>query len=113
MNVLSIARFKSINLTYNSFTTESGEIIYAPKVVLTTGTFLQGEIHIGNVGSFYFTLTIYLKIKLLILFWLGKTMYPSGRFGEAPSVGISKTLELAGFKLGRLKTGKEEERKCG
>jgi tRNA uridine 5-carboxymethylaminomethyl modification enzyme len=34
-------------------------------------------------------------------------MYPSGRFGEAPSVGISKTLELAGFKLGRLKTGKK------
>ncbi|RIA94680.1 glucose inhibited division protein A-domain-containing protein [Glomus cerebriforme] len=60
---------------------ESGEIIYAPKIVLTTGTFLQGEIHIG------------------------KTIYPSGRFGEAPSVGISKTLELAGFKLGRLKTG--------
>ncbi|CAB4381172.1 unnamed protein product [Rhizophagus irregularis] len=60
---------------------ESGKVIYASKVILTTGTFLQGEIHIG------------------------RTMYPSGRFGEAPSVGISKTLELAGFKLGRLKTG--------
>jgi len=45
---------------------------------------------------------------LSVPFWLGKTIYPSGRFGEAPSIGISKTLELAGFKLGRLKTGKED-----
>jgi tRNA U34 5-carboxymethylaminomethyl modifying enzyme MnmG/GidA len=37
---------------YNLFAAESGEIIYAPKVVLTTGTFLQGEIHIGNIKSF-------------------------------------------------------------
>jgi tRNA U34 5-carboxymethylaminomethyl modifying enzyme MnmG/GidA len=44
----------------------------------------------------------------LVPFWLGKTIYPSGRFGEAPSIGISKTLELAGFKLGRLKTGKKK-----
>lgn len=74
--------------------------------MLTTGTFLQGEIHIGNVGSLFYFNDLF-EIKLLVLFWLGKTMYPSGRFGEAPSVGISKTLELAGFKLGRLKTGKE------
>ncbi|KAF0441193.1 glucose-inhibited division protein A subfamily [Gigaspora margarita] len=60
---------------------DSGDIIFAPKVILTTGTFLQGEIHIGMV------------------------VYPSGRYGEAPSLGLSKTLELAGFKLGRLKTG--------
>ncbi|CAI2163089.1 5976_t:CDS:10 [Funneliformis geosporum] len=60
---------------------DSGEVIYAPKVILTTGTFLQGEIHIG------------------------KSVFPAGRFGEAPTVGISKTLELAGFRLGRLKTG--------
>ncbi len=36
-------------------------------------------------------------------------MYPAGRFGEAPSVGISKTLKLAGFRLGRLKTGRKEK----
>ncbi|CAJ0841094.1 18949_t:CDS:10 [Entrophospora sp. SA101] len=59
---------------------KSGEIINAHKVIITTGTFLQGEIHIG------------------------KTAYPAGRYNEAPSLGLSKTLELAGFKLGRLKT---------
>ncbi|CAG8477868.1 9561_t:CDS:10 [Ambispora gerdemannii] len=60
---------------------ESGELIKASKIIITTGTFLQGEIHIG------------------------KTAYPSGRIGEAASVGLSKSLELAGFRLGRLKTG--------
>jgi tRNA uridine 5-carboxymethylaminomethyl modification enzyme len=50
-------------------------------VVLTTGTFLRGLIHIGD-----------------------KKM-PAGRVGEAPSVGLSATLSRAGFALGRLKTG--------
>lgn len=50
-------------------------------VVLTTGTFLRGLIHIGDK-----------KI-------------PAGRMGEAPSVGLSLTLEKAGFNLARLKTG--------
>ncbi|MGV3549775.1 tRNA uridine-5-carboxymethylaminomethyl(34) synthesis enzyme MnmG [Rhizobium sp.] len=50
-------------------------------VVLTTGTFLRGLIHIGD----------------------NKT--PAGRVGEAPSVGLSATLARAGFNLGRLKTG--------
>jgi tRNA uridine 5-carboxymethylaminomethyl modification enzyme len=50
-------------------------------VVLTTGTFLRGLIHIGNK-----------KI-------------PAGRVGESPSVGLSATLDGAGFALGRLKTG--------
>src|SRR5690348_16744187 len=50
-------------------------------VVLTTGTFLRGLIHIGEK-----------KI-------------PAGRVGEAPALGLSKTLERAGFALGRLKTG--------
>jgi len=84
-------------------------MIYAPKVVLTTGTFLQGEIHIGNI-LMVFKLTNCLKVELIIfLLCIGKTMYPAGRFGEAPSVGISKTLELAGFRLGRLKTGRREK----
>jgi tRNA uridine 5-carboxymethylaminomethyl modification enzyme len=50
-------------------------------VVLTTGTFLRGLIHIGEA-----------KI-------------PAGRVGEAPSLGLSATLERHGFPLGRLKTG--------
>ena len=51
------------------------------RVVLTTGTFLGGLIHIGEE-----------KI-------------PAGRVGEAPSLGLSRTLSRCGFALGRLKTG--------
>lgn len=50
-------------------------------VVVTTGTFLRGLIHIGE------------------------TKIPAGRVGEAPSLGLSATLERHGFPLGRLKTG--------
>tara|TARA_B100000676_G_scaffold246968_1_gene250022 strand:- start:1010 stop:2890 length:1881 start_codon:yes stop_codon:yes gene_type:complete len=58
-----------------------GTQLIAGCVVLTTGTFLRGLIHIGD----------------------DKT--PAGRFGEDPAYGLSKTLERAGFMLGRLKTG--------
>ncbi|MFM2044863.1 MAG: glucose-inhibited division protein [Pseudomonadota bacterium] len=61
--------------------TAAGEEIRAGAVVLTTGTFLRGLIHIGEE-----------KI-------------PAGRVGEAPSLGLSATLARAGFPLGRLKTG--------
>jgi tRNA uridine 5-carboxymethylaminomethyl modification enzyme len=60
---------------------ESGEIIPTSNVVITTGTFLGGEIHIGLEA------------------------YPSGRMGEAATTGLSQSLRDAGFKLGRLKTG--------
>jgi tRNA uridine 5-carboxymethylaminomethyl modification enzyme len=60
---------------------ESGEIIPTGNVVITTGTFLGGEIHIGLQA------------------------YPSGRMGEAATFGLSKSLKDAGFTLGRLKTG--------
>nr|POE65252.1 mitochondrial translation optimization protein 1 [Quercus suber] len=60
---------------------ESGEIIKTENVVITTGTFLGGEIHIGL------------------------NVYPSGRMGEAATFGLSKSLREAGFQLGRLKTG--------
>ncbi|KAF9925923.1 Mitochondrial Translation Optimization [Mortierella alpina] len=60
---------------------ESGEVIRAPKVVITTGTFLKGEIHIG------------LKA------------YPAGRIDEEASIGLSDSLAQAGFELSRLKTG--------
>ena len=58
-----------------------GRTIATGRVVLTTGTFLRGLIHIGPK-----------KI-------------PAGRVGEAPSLGLSETLNRAGFALGRLKTG--------
>jgi len=60
---------------------ESGEIIPTNQVVITTGTFLGGEIHIGL------------------------ECHPAGRMGEAATFGLSKSLKDAGFKLGRLKTG--------
>ncbi|KIY43156.1 glucose-inhibited division protein A subfamily [Fistulina hepatica ATCC 64428] len=59
---------------------ESGDIIPCSQVVICTGTFLGGEIHIG-LDSF-----------------------PAGRWGERPS-GLSSSLKAAGFRLGRLQTG--------
>jgi tRNA uridine 5-carboxymethylaminomethyl modification enzyme len=50
-------------------------------VVITTGTFLRGLIHLGEKN------------------------WPAGRVGEAPALGLSMSLEAAGFRLGRLKTG--------
>ena len=61
--------------------TADGARIAADRVILTTGTFLRGLIHIGE-----------------------KTV-PAGRAGEAPTVGLAATLERIGFALGRLKTG--------
>src|SRR5215831_4278435 len=58
-----------------------GRELGAGAVVLTTGTFLRGLIHIGARKT------------------------PAGRVGEAPAVGLSLTLERLGFALGRLKTG--------
>lgn len=58
-----------------------GSVLRCDQVVITTGTFLGGEIHIG------------LKA------------FPSGRIGEAATFGLSKTFNDAGFRLGRLKTG--------
>lgn len=62
-------------------TLADGRRFAAGTVVLTTGTFLRGLIHIGE------------------------TKIPAGRVGEAPSLGLSATLERYGFPLGRLKTG--------
>ena len=58
-----------------------GPTVGAGAVVLTTGTFLRGLIHIGEQQT------------------------PAGRVGEAPAVGLSLALERIGFPLGRLKTG--------
>ena len=61
--------------------TTKGQTILAKSIVLTTGTFLRGLIHIGD-----------------------KT-FPAGRMGDKPTLGISGTLLEEGFELGRLKTG--------
>ena len=58
-----------------------GRELRAGAVVITTGTFLRGLIH------------------------LGERNWPAGRVGEAPAMGLSKSFEQVGFTLGRLKTG--------
>jgi tRNA uridine 5-carboxymethylaminomethyl modification enzyme len=58
-----------------------GRELRAGAVVITTGTFLRGLIH------------------------LGERNWPAGRVGEAPAMGLSSSFERAGFVLGRLKTG--------
>ncbi|MBR1026204.1 tRNA uridine-5-carboxymethylaminomethyl(34) synthesis enzyme MnmG [Bradyrhizobium liaoningense] len=58
-----------------------GRELRAGAVVVTTGTFLRGLIHLGEKN------------------------WPAGRVGEAPAMGLSASFERAGFSLGRLKTG--------
>ncbi|XP_066468535.1 protein MTO1 homolog, mitochondrial isoform X2 [Tiliqua scincoides] len=58
-----------------------GRRVHSGSVVLTTGTFLRGMILIGL------------------------EMYPAGRMGDQPSIGLAQTLENLGFTIGRLKTG--------
>ncbi len=65
----------------NGFYTKSGSKVMANKIILTTGTFLNGLIHIGEK-----------KI-------------PAGRYDEKPSTGLSEELKKYMFSLGRLKTG--------
>ena len=65
----------------NSVITQSGKEIKFSKVILTTGTFLNGLIHIGDHKT------------------------PAGRYNEKPSTGLSEQLKKYDFKLGRLKTG--------
>ncbi|KAK0170794.1 hypothetical protein PV328_008592 [Microctonus aethiopoides] len=60
---------------------KDGTKIFSKSVVITTGTFLKGQINIG----------------------LEKR--PAGRIGDEPSIGLAQTLEKLGFKMGRLKTG--------
>jgi tRNA uridine 5-carboxymethylaminomethyl modification enzyme len=59
----------------------NGRELSAGAVVITTGTFLRGLIHLGEKN------------------------WPAGRVGEAPAMGLSASFERAGFTLGRLKTG--------
>ena len=61
--------------------TQSGNTYYTKSMILTTGTFLNGLIHIGL------------------------TSFPAGRFGEFPSTDLADTIKTLGFQMGRLKTG--------
>ena len=71
--------FEKNNIT--GFITQEGKKVLSSKVILTTGTFLNGLIHIGEEKT------------------------PAGRFNEKPSTGLSEQLEKYNFKIGRLKTG--------
>jgi len=63
------------------FITQSGKKIKTSKLILTTGTFLNGLIHVGEKQT------------------------PAGRYNEKPTTGLSEQLKKYNFKMGRLKTG--------
>jgi tRNA uridine 5-carboxymethylaminomethyl modification enzyme len=67
--------------TINGFITNEGKKVLCSRLILTTGTFLNGLIHIGDERT------------------------PAGRYDEKPSTGLSEQLEKYNFKIGRLKTG--------
>ena len=72
--LVSAGRLRGIELI-------DGRELTAAAVVVTTGTFLRGLIHLGEKN------------------------WPAGRVGEAPALGLSASFERIGFTLGRLKTG--------
>lgn len=60
---------------------QDGNHIYSKATIITTGTFLRGQINIGEVS------------------------YPAGRIGDEPTIKLAETIEKLKFKIGRLKTG--------
>ena len=76
-----VIRFVFDKDTIKGFETKSGKKVSCNKLILTTGTFLNGLIHIGD------------------------ERVPAGRYDEKPSTGLSEQLEKYKFKIGRLKTG--------
>lgn len=62
---------------------DGGETVLCGRVILATGTFLRGSINIGL------------------------DVTPAGRMGDGPAIGLAKTLATLGFKMSRLKTGKD------
>ena len=63
------------------FITKKGSRVACSKLILTTGTFLNGVIHVGEEQT------------------------PAGRYNEKPTIGLSEQLKKHNFKIGRLKTG--------
>jgi tRNA uridine 5-carboxymethylaminomethyl modification enzyme len=76
-----VIKFIFYKNTITGFITKEGKKVLCSKLILTTGTFLNGLIHIGDERT------------------------PAGRYDEKPSTGLSEQLEKYNFKIGRLKTG--------
>jgi len=83
LNIFSdpVIKFIFDKNTITGFITKEGKKVLCSKLILTTGTFLNGLIHIGDERT------------------------PAGRYDEKPSTGLSEQLEKYNFKIGRLKTG--------
>jgi tRNA uridine 5-carboxymethylaminomethyl modification enzyme len=83
LNIFSdpVIKFIFDNNAITGFITKEGKKVLCSKLILTTGTFLNGLIHIGDERT------------------------PAGRYDEKPSTGLSEQLEKYNFKIGRLKTG--------
>jgi len=77
----SVIKFIFNKNTISGFETNEGKKVSCNKLILTTGTFLNGLIHIGDERT------------------------PAGRYDEKPSTGLSEQLAKYDFKIGRLKTG--------
>ena len=76
-----IVKFIFNKNSVNGFVTQSGKEVVCKKLILTTGTFLNGLIHVGEKQT------------------------PAGRINEKPSTGLSEQLKKYNFQIGRLKTG--------
>ncbi|WP_262590016.1 tRNA uridine-5-carboxymethylaminomethyl(34) synthesis enzyme MnmG [Candidatus Pelagibacter communis] len=83
LNIFSdpVIKFIFNKNTISGFETKEGKKVLCNKLILTTGTFLNGLIHIGDERT------------------------PAGRYDEKPSTGLSEQLAKYDFKIGRLKTG--------
>ena len=83
LNIFSdpVIKFIFNKNTISGFKTKKGKKVTCSKLILTTGTFLNGLIHIGDERT------------------------PAGRYDEKPSTGLSEQLQKYEFKIGRLKTG--------
>ncbi len=77
----SVIKFIFNKNIISGFETKEGKKVTFSKLILTTGTFLNGLIHIGDEKT------------------------PAGRYDEKPSTGLSEQLKKFKFKIGRLKTG--------
>ena len=77
----SVIKFIFNKNIISGFETKEGKKVTFSKLILTTGTFLNGLIHIGDEKT------------------------PAGRYDEKPSTGLSEQLKKFEFKIGRLKTG--------